>query len=74
MAKLHPIAAKLLADIEAYCARSGVDRTTFGRDATGDGFFITRLERGTQPRLSTIDKVYRYIERRSKPTERHKTP
>ena len=66
MAKLHPVAAKLLADIEAYRARAGVTRTVFGRAATGDGHFIQRLAGGKTPRLTTIDKVYRYIERKTK--------
>ena len=35
MTKLHPIAARLLADIEAYRQRVGIDRTAFGVQAAG---------------------------------------
>jgi len=60
MAK-NPVIVRMLADIEAFRARTGIDRTNFGLAATGDGHFIARVERGKQPRLDTIDKVYRYI-------------
>lgn len=65
MKKLHPTAAQLLADIEAYRARVGIDRTTFGKEAAGDGHFITRVESGKLPRLDTIDRVYDYMRRKS---------
>ena len=68
MPKLHPIAAQLLADVEAYRARSGITRTAFGLKAAGDGYFIRRLEAGRMPRFTTIDRVYRYISRRTKAT------
>lgn len=63
MPKLHPMAAKLLADIEAYRARVGIDRTAFGKKAAHDGHFIARVEAGRLPRLTTIDQVYRYMRR-----------
>lgn len=63
MVKLHPIAAKLLADIEAYRDRAGINATQFGLEAAGDGHFIPRLRRGQIPRIPTIDRVYAYIER-----------
>jgi len=66
MKKLHPTAAKLLVDIEAYRARVDIDRTTFGKEAAGDGHFITRVEGGKLPRLDTIDRVYRYMDRTTK--------
>ena len=65
MAK-HPTISKLLADIEAYRARHGTDRTTFGRAAVSDGHFIARVERGTVPRLGTIARVYRFMNRKKK--------
>jgi predicted transcriptional regulator len=68
MAKLHPIAAQLLADIEAYRARVGIDRTNFGIEAAGDGHFITRVEEGKIPRIPTIDKVRNYMDRKTKAT------
>lgn len=66
MKNLHPAAAKLLADIEAYRARVGIDRTSFGKQAAGDGHFIKRVEAGKLPRLDTIDRVYRYMDIKTK--------
>jgi len=66
--KLHPEVQILLADIEAYCARSGVDRTTFGRQAMHDGNFIPRLEAGRQPTFRTIERVRAFINRKTKAT------
>jgi predicted transcriptional regulator len=66
MVKLHPTAAKLLADIEAYRARVGIDRTNFGKEAAGDGHFIPRVEGGKIPRIPTIDRVYRYMDGKTK--------
>jgi predicted transcriptional regulator len=66
MKKLHPIAAKLLADIEVFRARVGIDRTAFGVKAAGDGHFITRVEEGKIPRITTIDRVYAYMDGKTK--------
>jgi hypothetical protein len=70
MIKIHPEVQELLAEIEAYRARSGVDRTAFGLDAMQDGNFITRLELGRNPRFETIDKVRGYIARKTKAVRR----
>jgi hypothetical protein len=64
--KIHPVVAELLAEIEAYRARSGVDRTAFGLEAVQDGNFISRLEHGRNPRLQTIDRVRIFIARKTK--------
>lgn len=63
MPKLHPIAAQLLTDIEAYRARVGIDRTAFGKRAAHDGHFIARVENGRLPRITTIEQVYKYMKR-----------
>jgi len=73
MKKLHPIAAQLLADIEAYRARVGIDRTNFGIQAAGDGHFITRVEEGKIPRIPTIDKVRAYMDRKTKAVNKKPT-
>jgi hypothetical protein len=73
MKKLHPIAAQLLADIEAYRARVGIDRTNFGIEAAGDGHFITRVEEGKIPRIPTIDKVRAYMDRKTKAVNKKPT-
>jgi predicted transcriptional regulator len=72
MPELHPITAQLLADIEKYRDRAGIDRTHFGIEAAGDGNFIRRIERGQIPRIPTIDRVYAYMGRHGKTARRLK--
>jgi len=62
----HPTVKKLLADIEAYLDRTGTSRSAFGLQATGDGYLISRIEQGRTPTLDTIEKVYRYMDRKTK--------
>jgi hypothetical protein len=70
--QLHPAATELLAEIEAYRARSGIDRTNFGRQAMHNGNFISRLENGAIPTLRTIDRVRAFIDDNTKATQRRK--
>ena len=70
--KLHPAAAALLAEIEAYRARSGVDRTNFGKQALRNGNFIPRLEGGAIPTFKTIDRVRAFIDSQTKATQSRK--
>ena len=60
------MAISLLADIEAYRSRFGVTRTEFGLGAAGDGYFIQRVEGGRLPSVRTIDRVYRYMNGKTK--------
>lgn len=69
MKKLHPAAAQLLAEIEAYRARSGIDRTNFGIQALRNGNFIPRLEGGAVPTFKTIDRVRAFIDSQTKATQ-----
>jgi len=62
----HPAVTKLLADIEAYLDKTGTSRSAFGLQATGDGYLISRIEQGRTPTLDTIEKVYRYMDRKTK--------
>jgi hypothetical protein len=66
MAKIHPAVLRLLADIEAYRARAGIDRTEFGLRAVHDGNFISRRENGRNPRCDTIDRVRAFIDKNTK--------
>jgi hypothetical protein len=70
MVNIHPSAAQLLAAMKAYCARTGTSKTAFGLQATGDGYLISRIEKGRTPTLDTIDKVYRYMDRKTKAVQR----
>lgn len=66
MKKPHPVVVELLAEIEAYRARAGIDRTTFGLQAMKDGNFISRLEHGRSPRFDTIDRVRAFLDKKTK--------
>jgi len=72
MKKLHPTVKSLLADIEAYCARSGTDRTTFGKMVANDGHLISRMEQGRTPTLKMIDRVRAFIDSKTKATRPRK--
>ena len=47
----------LIDDIEAHIARETLTRTGFGRNAVDDGSFLARIDRGSDMRLETADKV-----------------
>jgi hypothetical protein len=64
--KLHPAVAELLTEIDAYRRRSGTDKTNFGKQALKDGNFVFRIEQGRVPTLETIDRVRRFIDRKTK--------
>jgi hypothetical protein len=68
--KLHPAAEQLLAEIEAYRALSGLNRTDFGLMSANNGHLISRMERGSTPTLETIDKVRAFIARETKAVRR----
>jgi hypothetical protein len=75
--KLHPAARALLAEIEAYRARSGIDKTNFGRQALHDGNFVFRVEQGRIPKLETFERVRAFIARKTKatpPTQKRMSP
>ena len=72
--KLHPTVQLLLAEIEAYRNRAGIDRTNFGIQAMRDGNFIPRLESGRQPKYHTIDRVRAFINKRTKAVTRSSQP
>jgi predicted transcriptional regulator len=66
MKKIHPEVTQLLAEIEAYRARAGIDRTEFGLRSVHDGNFISRLEHGRNPRFETIDRIRAFMDKNTK--------
>lgn len=54
---------ELLARIERHLAKTGISATEFGRTITGSGTFMTHLRRGSDPRLSTVNRVLAELER-----------
>ena len=53
--------ADLLADIEAYCQRTGIAESTFGRRSINDGKLCVRLRDGKSITLATAQKVQQFI-------------
>jgi hypothetical protein len=70
MTKLHPTAQQLLDEIDAYCKLTKTDRTSFGLQAVNDGHFIARMEQGRIPKILTMDKVRRFMDRKTKAVAR----
>ena len=66
MAKIHPTVKHLLIEIEAYCARSQITPTKFGKIAMNDPNFVHRLNDGRTPGLRTIERVHAFIAKHSK--------
>jgi SAM-dependent methyltransferase len=52
----------LLQEIAAYCRRTGMAETTFGRRAVNDGKFASRLRCGGRVTLDTLERVRSFIE------------
>lgn len=48
--------------IERFLSDQGFKASELGRLAVGDPSFVTDLRRGRSPRLTTVDKVIRFIE------------
>ena len=60
--KIHPDVRKLIMQIDAYRAKHNIDRTRFGLLAANDGHLIPRWLSGRLPRLTTMDRVRKFIE------------
>lgn len=53
--------AQLLAEIEAFLEAHDYRATYFGRDTVGDFSLVNRLRRGGGVRLTTADKIRRFM-------------
>lgn len=58
---MRTTAELLLAEIEAYLARTGETATKFGLAAVRDGHLVSRLRKGESVTLKTADKVRAYM-------------
>jgi sulfate adenylyltransferase subunit 2 len=54
---MDTIAQTFLKDIEAYLTRSGLDPSSFGKQALGDPNFVFDLRKGRSPSTRTMEKV-----------------
>jgi hypothetical protein len=55
-------AESLLGEIEAFCRRTGIAESTFGRQAVNDGKLCVRLRNGKDVTLETAAKIRSFIE------------
>lgn len=65
---------RLLAEIEAYLAASGMGQTEFGVRADRDRSLMTRLRQGRQVTLAKADRIIAYMRKNppAKPIKRQK--
>ena len=66
MAKIHPTVKELLTEIEAYCARSQITPTKFGKIVMNDPNFVHRLRDGRTPGIVTIERINAFIAKHTK--------
>lgn len=52
---------QLLADIERFLARTGMDHTRFGKEALNDPAFVSRLRAGKDVRTKTIERIRTFM-------------
>ena len=50
------------ADIEAFLKRTGMPHTTFGKKAVSNAMFVQMIRQGTDPNISTAEKVREFRE------------
>lgn len=61
---------QLLADIEAFLTRTGMDPSRFGRDAMNDPAFVPRLRDGADVRARTVDRIRKFMSEHGRPLAR----
>jgi predicted transcriptional regulator len=60
--KMHiPTIDQLLVDIEKYLEKTNMKAHCFGKKYLNDSGAISRLKKGNDPRLSTVQKIYEAI-------------
>ena len=52
-----PVGPAFRAEVEAFLAVTGIKRSLFGREATGNPSFVAHLRRGVSPTLATVRRV-----------------
>ncbi len=61
-----PTREKLIKDIDKFCKEHKIKAHSFGRSVLRDSGAVSRLKKGSNPRLSTIQRIYKYINAKSK--------
>ena len=65
-----PIGAAFREEVRAFLEITGVKRSEFGSNVTGNRSFAAWLLRGGSPRLATADKARRFMAKHSTPAQR----
>lgn len=55
------VAQDTLSKIEAFCARTGMSETAFGKAVAGDGHLVRRLRDDESMTIKRLDKVLAFI-------------
>lgn len=53
----EPIGPTFRSEVEVFLSETGIGERRFGSMAAGDPSFVTKLQSGTSPRLSTVQRV-----------------
>ncbi|MCK1520201.1 hypothetical protein [Bradyrhizobium sp. 17] len=59
---IHPTIRSLMAEIDAFRSRTGMSATAFGTLSLNDPKFVSDLNKGRTPSLSTLDKVKAFMQ------------
>ena len=59
---IHPTIRSLMAEIDAFRARTGMSATAFGTLSLNDPKFVSDLHKGRTPSLSTMDRVKAFMQ------------
>ena len=60
----EPIGPAFRSDVEAFLSETGIGEEMFGAASVGDPSFVTKLQSGTPPRLSTVQRVQGWMRAR----------
>lgn len=60
-----PTHAQIINDLELFIKSKGLKPTAFSKSYFNDSSFVKRLREGSDPRLSTVIKVYQILKRKN---------
>ena len=64
-----PAGPAFLSEVEEFLAVTGIKRSVFGREATGNPSFVAQLLEGVSPTLATVEEVREEMKRHASPDE-----
>lgn len=60
-----PTHQELIDDLNEHLRKTGIKPFTFGKENFNDSAIVVRLREGSDPRLSTVQKIYKIITRKT---------